>query len=110
VSERAATCRYHIAAYGEIGLGCADRHGDREAEVARQLARRIHETEPTDEQVGWFMDDADGVCQVVPDEHPVVTAWNPNTMRLTISGYRFRVADEGGGLLFVSGPKPKPTP
>lgn len=94
-------CRYCVAAWPGVfdERGCE--HNERHGEVARQIASRVHETpDPTDEQVGWFMDDAVEICAIVPDEHPVVTRWNPNSLRLTVSGHRFVVADEGGGLLY----------
>jgi hypothetical protein len=97
-----AACRYCLAAWGDIGLECD--HGEREASIARQIAARIHKQEPTDEQVGWFMDDAEQICAVVRDESPIVTRWEGRTMRLTVSGHRFRVADEGG-LVYVGGPR-----
>ena len=95
MSER--WCRFCLAAWGDIGSECE--HGDREAGVARQIAARIHEQEPTDEQVGWFMEDAELICAIVKDAAPVIRRWEPKTMRLYVGAAAFRVADEGGLVL-----------
>lgn len=101
-------CRYCLAAWGDIyhGHGCG--HDERHAEVARQIAAKVHGHEPTDEEIGWFIEDAEHICAVVTDEHPVLTRWDSRTMRLVVNGHRFRVADEGGGLLYVGPPVQRP--
>ena len=95
-------CRYCAAAWPTVDMDCE--HTERDAEVARQIAAKIHGAEPTEEQIGWFMDDAAWICGYVPDEHPVVTRWNARTWRMTVSGHRFRVEEEDGGLVYVGGP------
>lgn len=91
-------CPFCLAAWGDIGTECSRYHTDRISGVARQIAALIHEAEPTDEQVGWFMEDAETVCAVVTEPVPVVRAWEPKTQRLRVESAVFRVDDEGGLL------------
>lgn len=68
-------CRYMQAAYPELDAEdtCeTHRHEERVYELARAIAAAIHECEPTDEQVGWFLNDADAV---VDDFTPTPQAW-----------------------------------
>lgn len=58
-------CRYMQAAYPDLDADdtCFDRHRheDRIYDLARAIAAAVHECEPTDEQVAWFLNDADAV-------------------------------------------------
>jgi hypothetical protein len=87
-------CRYCEAAWPGVLDRCE--HDDREAGVARQLAGQVHETDsPTDEQVGWFMEDAEQICAVVTDAEPVVK-WMPRSNRIRVGAVTLLVSDEGG--------------
>lgn len=59
--EIGPTCAYCTAtgwdAWGEVGCG----HDERHATVARLIAEICQQPNPTDEQIGWFMDDAEAV-------------------------------------------------
>ncbi len=96
-------CRFIAAAYP--GEDCFDhRHEDRVFDLSRALAAATHENaDPTDEQVGWFLADADAM---VDDFDPapgawVVTAAEPSDesgidFTLTINGRAYVVQDNGG--------------
>lgn len=68
---RAAQCKYMAAAYpildGEDTCGIFHEHTPAVFELATHLASMFQETStPTDEQVAWFLNDADAVIQQVP--------------------------------------------
>jgi hypothetical protein len=91
------TCRYCLATYGDIyegdEVGCG--HGEREAGVARQLATFAQEGEPTDAQIGGFMEDAELICSTATEPEPKVTHYNARTMRFRVGEHRFRVDEDG---------------
>lgn len=72
-------CRYCLAAYpilfdaGDIST-CELTHRDEQRvyDLATAMARLFQQRHPTDEQVGWFVDDADAV---VDDFDPVPEKW-----------------------------------
>lgn len=49
------------------------RHEPRVVGLARVIAGAVHETEPSDEQIAWFLDDADAV---VDDFDPTPERWD----------------------------------
>lgn len=69
-------CRYMVAAYPDLDAEdtCTDmhRHEQRVYDLARALAAAIHESEPSDEQVAWLLNDADAV---VDDFTPTPETW-----------------------------------
>lgn len=76
MSDMAEQCRYMQAAYPELDAEDTcdgfHRHEQRVYDLARAIATAIHECEPTDEQVAWFLNDADAV---VDDFDPTPEAW-----------------------------------
>ena len=96
-------CQFTVAAYP--GEECFDhRHEDRVFDLSRALAAAIHKNaDPTDEQVAWFLADADAV---VDDLDPTPTDWvttaaTPSDepgldFTLTINGRPYVVQDNGG--------------
>lgn len=54
-------CPYCVAGYGLNASDCLFAHEHDVAPLARELAAAIHETEPSDEQVGWTMEDAEAI-------------------------------------------------
>lgn len=100
-------CRYMAAAYPTLdAAGTCDwhRHEPRVFDLARAFAAAVHETaDPTDEQVGWFVDDADAV---VDDFDPVPESWVTTAFKVTdeagldftttINGRAYVVQDNGG--------------
>jgi hypothetical protein len=69
-------CRYMQAAYPDLSAEdtCEGfhRHEDRVYNLARAIAAAVHECEPSDEQVAWFLNDADAV---VDDFTPTPETW-----------------------------------
>ena len=100
-------CRYMAAAYpgSTADETChSHRHEARTFDLARAFAAGVHETpDPTDEQVGWFLDDADAV---VDDFDPVPESWVTTAfeytgeagldLTLTINGRPYVVQDNMG--------------
>lgn len=73
-SETARPCRYCVAAYDSDAEMCGFAH-EQPAEVlaplALAMARMFQTRHPSDEQVGWFMEDASAVADFfdpLPDE------------------------------------------
>ena len=68
-------CRYMDSACPTLGAeDCcgAHRHEDRVFTLARAMAVIFQKVDPSDEQVAWFLDDADAV---VEDFDPTPDAW-----------------------------------
>lgn len=68
-------CQYMAAAYPTLNGDdtCSEhRHEARVFELARALASEFQKPDPTDEQIGWFLDDADAV---VDDFDPAPDVW-----------------------------------
>ena len=68
-------CRYMQAAYPDLIAEdtCQEhRHEERVYDLARAIAAEIHKCDPSDEQVAWFLDDADAV---VDDFTPTPETW-----------------------------------
>ena len=98
-------CQFCVAAWGqETAEAVCQDHDERVQSVARQIAERIHGPTPTDEQIGWFMEDGQIVVASIPEGELTVTRYEDRTMRMTVSGHQFRVDDEGG-LTYIRGPK-----
>jgi len=71
---RLGDCRYCLAAYPTLGDEEHLTHSDdpRMGDLARALAVLFQSTDtPTDEQIGWFCQDADAVIE----DHPDATEW-----------------------------------
>lgn len=67
-------CRFMQAAYPELDAEdtCSDhRHDDQTFALARALAVVCQDPDPSDEQIGWLIDDA----AVVDDFDPVPAEW-----------------------------------
>jgi hypothetical protein len=93
-------CRYCLAAYpilfedGDV-TSCEWEHRDEQRvyDLATALARIFQQHHPTDEQVGWFLQDADAI---VDDFDPVPGKWRVRKLPPGKSGefiMRFRVND-----------------
>ena len=69
-------CRYHAAAYPELDARdtCDDHRDDpRLYDLARAFAVACgHHPEPSDDVIGWFIEDAEAV---IDDFSPEMTAW-----------------------------------
>ena len=68
-------CSYMAAAYPTLDADdtChSHRHEDRIVELARAMAVEFQRPDPSDEQVAWFLDDADAV---IDDFVPAPEAW-----------------------------------
>ena len=89
-------CRYCVAAYPS----CADEicgdhiHRDEQRiyDLAIAMARVFQQRQPTDEQVGWFVDDANAV---VDDFDPVPEKWRVRKLPDDFREFdcRFRIND-----------------
>jgi len=74
--------------------------------LAVAIARMIHEVEPTDEQVGWFMEDADAVAS---DFDPKPDAWTVTklpdeedcVLSFEVNGVAYVVEDGEGHIVPV---------
>lgn len=76
-------CRYMVASYPTLDAEdtCSEhRHDEPTFALARAMAVAFQQPNPTDEQVGWCMDDA---AAVVDDFDPVPTAWEVTEPQLT---------------------------
>lgn len=91
-SER--PCRFCRAAYGDDADLCEFAHQDMSPNLtalASEMARVFQQEDPTDEQVGWFMEDADAV---VSDFDPAPERWKIRKLPLSEYGEfvaRFRI-------------------
>jgi hypothetical protein len=68
-------CSYMAAAYPTLDADdtChSHRHEDRVVALARAMAVEFQRPEPSDEQIAWFLDDADAV---IDDFAPAPEAW-----------------------------------
>lgn len=89
-------CRYCRAAYGDDAELCEFAHGHSVEEVgtlAAAMARIFQQRNPTDEQIGWFMDDAEAVIE---DFDPVPDKWRLRKLPMSVDDefiVRFRVND-----------------
>lgn len=71
----AEQCRYMRAAYPTLDGNdtCSEhRHDERTFSLARAMATAFQQPSPTDEQIGWCLDDA---AAVVDDFEPRVHEW-----------------------------------
>jgi hypothetical protein len=111
-------CRYCAAAYGTDGLFAAEelsqmcewehRDDQRVYDLATAMARVFQQRNPSDEQVAWFLDDADAV---VDDFDPAPEKWR--VRRLPETKYdefdaRMRINDVT--YVLQAGGKEKTTP
>jgi len=98
--QAAAPCRYCLAAYpvlfrdGDV-TSCEWEHRDEQRvyDLATAMAAVFQQRPPTDEQVGWFLQDADAV---VDDFDPPPAKWQIRRLPPGKSGefvMRFRVND-----------------
>lgn len=91
-------CRYMAAAYpilaAEDTCGWADhRHDEPTFSLARAFAVAFQTPDPSDEQVGWFLEDA---ASVVDDYDPPPAAWVVTEPQLTQeSGLDFTLTVNG---------------
>jgi hypothetical protein len=72
---RTDQCRYLRAAYPSLDADdtCSEhRHDEPTFALARAMAAAFQQPDPTDEQIGWCMDDA---AAVVGDFDPPLTDW-----------------------------------
>jgi len=88
-------CRYCVAAYPTVADEvCEPTHRDEQRvyDLAVAMAAVFQHRPPTDEQVGWFVDDADAV---VDDFDPVPGKWRVRMLPNDFSEFdcRFRVND-----------------
>ena len=97
-----AMCEPCLAAWGEIGSGCAERHTDAVIGIATIFAGYFGHSTPSLEQVGWYMDDAEvvlGVCGLQDSwqiEQAGVGRSSVGAVPLIeINGRVFQLADEG---------------
>ena len=97
-----SACKYCVAAGMADYCGLMGPHDERTQSIARQLARMVEQEEPSDQQVGYFMDDACEVAEVVTGE-VMVKAMRPTLVdqhRFSANGHVFAAAEEGGGLVY----------
>lgn len=75
-------CRFMAAAYPALGAeSCTEHpHDEPTFALARAFAVACQSPDPTDEQVGWMLDDA---AAVVDDFDPVPAAWVVTEPQLT---------------------------
>lgn len=100
-------CKYCLAAYpilfenGETDT-CEFTHRDdqRVYDLARKFAKVFQQQRPTDEQVGWFLDDADAV---VDDFDPAPEKWLVRRLPDLKSG-EFDVRMRINGVTYVCPP------
>lgn len=89
-------CKYLAAAYPTLDADdtCTEhRHDDQTFALARAMAVAFQQPDPTDEQVGWCMDDA---AAVVDDFDPVPTEWVVTEPQLTEeAGLEFTLSVNG---------------
>jgi hypothetical protein len=91
-------CRYCTANYGEYADDemCEMTHqrpADEVAPLATALARIFQDRNPTDQQVGYFMQDAD---EVIGDFDPIPEKWRVRKLPMSESDefiQRFRIND-----------------
>lgn len=79
----AEQCRYMRAAYPTLDAEdtCSEhRHDAATFALARAMAVTFQQSDPTDEQVGWFMDDAGAV---VTDFDPAPINWTVTELEVT---------------------------
>lgn len=79
----AEQCRYMAAAYPTLDAEetCSEhRHDEATFALARAMAAAFQQPRPTDEQVGWCLDDA---AAVVDDFDPAPWAWSVTEPQLT---------------------------
>jgi hypothetical protein len=106
-------CRYCLAAYPTVADDtCMWEHRDepRIYELATAMARIFQQPEPTDEQVCWFLSDAD---VVIDDFKPAPEEWKLHklpddfsefsefTARFQINGITYVVPDGEGHMLAI---------
>jgi hypothetical protein len=88
-------CRYCLAAYPILeGEECERTHRDEQRvyDLATAMAALFQQRPPTDEQVGWFLDDADAV---IDDFDPTPHKWRLRRLPDDFSEFdvRFRIND-----------------
>lgn len=89
-------CRYMQAAYPILDASitcCQHRHDAATFALAHAMAAAFQQPDPTDEQVGWCMDDA---AAVVDDFDPTPDAWTVTAPKETrAAGLAFALAING---------------
>ncbi|MBE7193770.1 MAG: hypothetical protein INR66_14965 [Gordonia polyisoprenivorans] len=109
MSEQVEKCRYMEAAYPDLSAedcSCASfhRHEPRVFQLASALAVVFQGENPTDEQIAWFLNDADAVVDEfdpTPKTWTVVDLGEPNQYRdlpgvirrFTINGVEYVIKD-----------------
>lgn len=108
-------CRYLAAAYPMLDADdtCSEhRHDEATFSLARAMAAVFQQPDPTDEQVGWFMDDAAAVVNddfdPAPAEwvvtEPQITTESGLDFTLTINGAEYVIQENDSGGHVASHP------
>lgn len=100
-------CRYMTAAYPNLDADdtCSEhRHDEPTFALARAMAAAFQQPNPTDEQIGWCMDDAGAVVgdfDPAPDEwtvtEPKLTNEPGLDVTLTINGVEYVIQENDSG-------------
>jgi hypothetical protein len=107
-------CKYCLAAYpilfedGDV-TSCEFEHRDEQRvyDLAAAMARVFQAKEPTDEQVAWFLDDADAV---VDDFDPAPERWRVRKLPDDFSEFDMRFRLNGVTYVVQRADKEKATP
>lgn len=100
-------CRFCRAAYPRLSAtDCEFEHRDepRVYDLARAFARLFQRTKPTDEQVGWFLGDADAV---VDDFDPTPDRWHVRKLPQGTDEFKFRMRINNVTYVVKPGPPGK---
>jgi len=107
-------CRYCLAAYpilfeDDDVTDCEWTHRDEQRvyDLATAMAAVFQHRPPTDEQVGWFLDDADAV---VDDFDPVPARWRVHKLPDDSSEFVSRFQVNGATCVIRDGDKEKVNP
>lgn len=114
-----AQCRYMAAAYPTLGAEdtCSEhRHNAPTFALARAMASAWQQPEPTDEQIGWCLDDAGAV---IDDFDPAPFSWNVTETRVVrepgldmafeINGVEYVIQENNSGGHLVCHPVSRAT-
>lgn len=107
-------CRYMAAAYPSLDADdtCTEhRHDEPTFALARAMAAVFQQPDPTDEQIGWLLNDA---AAVVDDFAPAPASWTVSELEisrepgldftLTINGIDYVIQENDSGGHVVSHP------